>query len=160
VRTLARAVLIPATMEPTLARNKRAGATQFDLRPVLLEAITPGLEALLERVFEREVMPALTPIALDQKHPLPDLPAGSVGIVVRFRRARPRTGIVLVAPLLPRVIAIEGQTESTVVRVEDAVARYVSKLFTTLPVERCWSFRITRRAGEPEQLHFVVARAA
>jgi len=147
-------------MEPTLSPKTRTGATHFELRPALQEALSPDLEALLAGAFEREVMPALTPVALDQKHPLPDLPAGSVGVVVRFRRARPRTGIVLVAPLLPRVITVEGQTQSITVRIEDAVARYVSKLFTTLPVERCWSFRITRRTDEPEQLRFVLGRAA
>jgi hypothetical protein len=68
------------------------------------------LDALLAGSFEREVLPALTPIALDQKHPLPDLPAGSVGLFVRFRQpSKRRTGVVLVPPLLPRSTLPEGR---------------------------------------------------
>ena len=61
--------------------------------------------------------------------------------------------------LLPRSFSIQSPSQTLTVRVEDAIARYVSRLFTTLPVERCWSFRVTR-TDEPEQLRFVIARAA
>jgi len=140
--------------------HSRAGATHFDLRPVLLATLTPEMDEVLAGVFQRDVLPALTPIALDGAHPLPDLPAGSVGLVVRFRRpARRRMGVVLVPSLLPRSLSVHGPSQTLTVRVEDAIARHVAMLFTTLPVERCWSFRVTR-TDEPEQLRFVIGRAA
>jgi len=45
------------------------------------------------------------------------------------------------------------------VRVEHAIARYISDLFTTLPVEKSWSFRVTR-TDEPAQLRFVFRNVA
>jgi polyphosphate kinase len=147
-------------MERSGRPASRAGATQFELRAVLLAALTPETDAALADLFDRELLPALTPIALDGKHPMPDLPAGSVGVVVRFRRpGRRRVGVVVVPSLLPRSLSIRGPSQEMTFRVEDVIARYVSRLFTTLPVEKCWSFSVTR-SDEPEQLRFVIARAA
>jgi len=147
-------------MERTTPQKRRIGAASVEFRPVVLEPLSRSDDSLLARSFQEQVLPALTPIALDHAHPLPGLPAGSIGVVVRFRRpSEHRIGVVLVPPLLPQSLTVHGREHSMTVRVEHAIARYVSVLFTTLPVERCWSFRVTRN-GEPAQVRVVIRNVA
>ena len=63
------------------------------------------------------------------------------------------------APLLPQWLTVQYTERSITVRVEHAIARYVSDLFTTLPVEKSWSFRVTR-TDDPAQLRFVIRNVA
>jgi polyphosphate kinase len=157
---LARIVLVPKGMERSTPQTRRIGAISFELRPVILEPLSESDASLLARSFREQVLPALTPIALDHAHPLPDLPAGSIGLFVRFRRpSEQRVGVVLVPPLLPQSLTVRYPERSITVRVEHAIARYVSDLFTTLPVEKSWSFRVTR-TDEPAQLRFVIRNVA
>ena len=147
-------------MERSSLQKRRVGATSFELCPIVLEPLAQSDASLLARSFREQVLPALTPIALDHTHPLPDLPAGSIGLFVRFRRtSEQRVGVVLVPPLLPQWLTVRYPERSITVRVENAIARYVSDLFTTLPVEKSWSFRVTR-TDEPEQLRFVIPNVA
>jgi polyphosphate kinase len=157
---LARIVLVPKRMERSSPQKRRIGATSFEFCPIVLEPLPQSDDSLLARSFREQVLPALTPIALDHSHPLPDLPAGSIGLFVRFRRpSEQRVGVVLVPPLLPQWLTVRYPERSITVRVEHAIARYVSDLFTTLPVEKSWSFCVTR-TDEPEQLRFVIPNVA
>ena len=147
-------------MERSSPQKRRIGATSFQLSPVVLEPLPQPDDSLLARSFREQVLPALTPIALDHAHPLPDLAAGSIGLLVRFQRhSERRIGVVLVPPLLPQWLTVQGPKHSMTVRVEHAIARYISDLFTTLPVEKSWSFRVTR-TDEPAQLRFVFRNVA
>jgi polyphosphate kinase len=147
-------------MERRSIPQRRIGASSFQLSPVVLEPLAEPDDSLLVRSFREQVLPALTPIALDHAHPLPHLPAGSIGVFVLFRRpSEHRLGVVLVPPLLPQWLNVHDPQCSITVRVEDAIARYISHLFTTLPVEKSWSFRVTR-TDEPVQPRFLIRDVA
>ena len=98
--------------------------------------------------FAREVFPVLTPIALDPGHPFPHLRNKSLNLAVRFTPnapgARLRYGVVPVPSVLPRLVEVPDQGRRTYVLLEDLIARYVAQLFPGMPVEGCWSFRVTR----------------
>jgi polyphosphate kinase len=126
---------------------------------VLLDELLPALEqagmrlfrgswpaaaqAAAAEFFEREVLPVLTPLAIDPGHPFPHLRNKSVNLAIAFATppgARLRYGVVPVPSLLPRVVPVPDGA----VLLEDVIARHVSRLFPEMPVQGCWAFRVTR----------------
>ncbi|HEY2029426.1 MAG TPA: polyphosphate kinase 1, partial [Myxococcales bacterium] len=120
---------------------------------VLLDEILPALEAiglklsrdakLAAEFVEREVVPVLTPLALDPGHPFPHLRNKSLNLAVRFAgpaEARLRWGVVPVPEILPRMVPVADGF----VLLEDAIAANVGLLFPGQPVDGCWPFRLTR----------------
>jgi polyphosphate kinase len=120
---------------------------------VFLDEILPALEkvgvrltrngAAAAQFIEREVVPVLTPLALDPGHPFPHLRNKSLNLAVRFagpQGARLNWGVVPVPAILPRLVPVpEG-----VVLLEDAIAANVAMLFPGQPIDGCWAFRVTR----------------
>jgi hypothetical protein len=114
--------------------------TRVEVRPVLREVRSPETEAFLERCFRGEILPLLTPVALDRGHPLPTLRGGTRGLAVRFRGADPRRyGVVLVHPALPANIEAPG---GELIPLEHVIAAHVPALFGRLSIESCWVFRV------------------
>ena len=103
----------------------------------------PAAQAAAAEFFEREVLPVLTPLAIDPGHPFPHLRNKSLNLAISFATppgARLRYGVVPVPSLLPRVVPVpEGA-----VLLEDVIARHVARLFPEMPVQGCWAFRVTR----------------
>jgi polyphosphate kinase len=110
---------------------------------VLGNALSPQSESAAAEFFQREVLPVLTPLALDPAHPFPHLRNKSLNLAIRFAArpgARLRYGVVPVPLLLPRLVPVpEG-----LVLLEDVIARHVAQLFPEMPIEGCWAFRVTR----------------
>src|SRR3954468_18258911 len=105
--------------------------------------LSPESEKAAAGFFEREVLPVLTPMALDPAHPFPHLRNKSLNVALRFAAragARLRYGVVPVPSLLPRLVSLPDGS----VPLEDLIARYVTKLFPEMPIEGSWAFRLTR----------------
>src|SRR5712671_4912822 len=106
-------------------------------------ALPPESQAAVADFFQREVLPVLTPLALDPAHPFPHLRNKSLNIAIRFATrpgARLRYGVVPVPSLLPRLVTVPDGA----VPLEDVIAANVAQLFPEMPVEGCWAFRVTR----------------
>src|SRR5450432_2558628 len=143
--------MTPAEQLAAISQRCRALLAREDA--VLLDDILPALEKagmkllrdgqLAAQFVEREVVPVLTPLALDPGHPFPHLRNKSLNLAVRFAGAagaRLRWGVVPVPEILPRLVAAgEGA-----VLLEDAIASNVGLLFPGQPVDGCWAFRVTR----------------
>ena len=105
--------------------------------------MTAQQAAKLADYFERDVLPVLTPIALDPSHPFPHLRNKSLNLAVRFSEkagGRLRYGVVPVPAVLPRLVQV-GESYALL---EDVIAAHVTKLFPGMPVDGCWAFRVTR----------------
>jgi len=105
--------------------------------------LSPPQAAKLADYFERDVLPVLTPIALDPSHPFPHLRNKSLNLAVRFGEkaaGRLRYGVVPVPAVLPRLV----QLGDAYALLEDVIAAHVSQLFPGMPVDGCWAFRVTR----------------
>jgi len=79
-----------------------------------------------------QVLPVLTPLALDPSHPFPHLRNKSLNLAIPSRRgpeARLAYGVVPVPSLLPRLVWIPGGA----VLLEDVIARHLAPLFPTCP---------------------------
>jgi polyphosphate kinase len=106
----------------------------------------------LERYFEREVEPVLSPLGLDPARPFPRIQNKSLNFIVRLagQDAFGRdTGLAIVqAPRsLPRVVALpEEDGRKRVVLLTGIVQQFVSKLFSGMEVLGCYQFRVTRNS--------------
>src|SRR5881275_1790262 len=124
-------------VEDVLPALQRAGVH------LLSGTLSPASEAAAASYFQREVLPVLTPLALDPAHPFPHLRNKSLNVAIRFATragARLRYGVVPVPSLLPRLVSVPDGA----VPLEDIIARHVAQLFPEMPVEGCWAFRVTR----------------
>ena len=116
----------------------------IEIRPVLRRVRPKETEAYLAAYFESEVLPLVTPIALDRGHPLPKLREGARGVLVRFRDAPSRKyGVVLVHPALPSIVEAPGSER---VPLDHVVATQVASLFDE-PIDGCWAFRLVDRSA-------------
>jgi polyphosphate kinase len=148
------------------ARTRSLVDSQYScLNEVLLPALRhQGIELLaraiwnadtarwLERYFEREVEPVLSPLGLDPARPFPRIQNKSLNFIVRLagQDAFGRdTGLAIVqAPRsLPRVVALpEEDGRKRFVLLTGIVQQFVSKLFAGMEVLGCYQFRVTRNS--------------
>jgi polyphosphate kinase len=119
---------------------------------------------LLRRYFEREIFPALTPLAFDPGHPFPHISNLSVNlaVVIGDPEAGERFARVKVPAVFPRLLPIpsEERAESydtlglvetgsnNFVWLEQVVAANLDMLFPDLEVKAAYPFRITRDADQ------------
>ena len=151
------------------ARARALVAEQYrvlndELAPALTEAgihllqpkgTTRAQSAALERYFQLEVEPVLSPLALDPARPFPKIQNKSLNFIVKlagtdaFGRDT-HLAIVQVPRSLPRVINLPRQdgdsSQLTLVYLSTIVQRYVGKLFEGMKIEGCWQFRVTRNS--------------
>ena len=149
-------------------RSNRLVARQYQL---LNDTLTPALaaqgivillstmwneaqRAWAEQVFESEIEPLLTPIALDPAHPFPRILNKSLNFVIEldgtdaFGR---KAGIAIVqAPrALPRVIRLPQEISGAphgVMLLTSVVGGFVDRLFPGLAVKSVNQFRVTRNS--------------
>ncbi len=113
---------------------------------------TPETEKWLERYFEHEVEPVLSPLGLDPARPFPRIQNKSLNFIVRLEGkdafGRDSDLAIVQAPRsLPRVVPvpIEG-TQRTLVLLTGIVQAFVQKLFAGIKVLGCYQFRVTRNS--------------
>jgi len=117
---------------------ERAGVRLFRGRDLPAES-QPGIADF----FQRQVLPVLTPLALDPAHPFPHLRNKSLNLAIRFAArpgARVRYGVVPVPALLPRLVQVPGGA----ILLEDVISLHLGPIFPEMPIEGCWPFRVTR----------------
>jgi polyphosphate kinase len=134
------------TIEPQL---ERAGI-QF----MLAKDWTPAQEKWAHGIFRTELLPLLTPIALDPAHPFPKVANKSLNFIVSLdgkdafgRRAR--LAVVQAPRALPRVIQMPkhlAKSDYGFVLLSSFVQKFVGDLFPGLMIVECHPFRVTRNS--------------
>jgi len=124
-------------------------------RDILLlgaEEWTPEAHKWLERYFELEVEPVLSPLGLDPARPFPRIQNKSLNFIVRLEGkdafGRDSEHAIVQAPRsLPRVVPVplEG-SKRTLVLLTGIVQAFVQKLFSGIEVVGCYQFRVTRNS--------------
>jgi polyphosphate kinase len=124
-------------------------------RDILLlgsEEWTPEAHTWLERYFELEVEPVLSPLGLDPARPFPRIQNKSLNFIVRLEGkdafGRDSEHAIVQAPRsLPRVVPVplEG-SKRTLVLLTGIVQAFVQKLFSGIEVVGCYQFRVTRNS--------------
>ncbi|MBI2380286.1 MAG: polyphosphate kinase 1 [Gammaproteobacteria bacterium] len=117
---------------------------------------TPEITAWIEELFLREVLPVVSPVALDPAHPFPRLVNKSLHFIVEldgkdaFGR-QPGYGIVHVPRSLPRIIRLpKALCESCsddghhFVFLSSIIHAHTQELFPGMKINGCYQFRLTR----------------
>lgn len=133
-----------------------------DLRPALAkagivvcvpESLTDGQNAFLDRYFESEVFPVLTPLAIDPAHPFPHLHNKSLNLAIRLERQgedppHQRYAMLQVPSVLRRLVSLpdEEDGQRRFVLLEDVIGRRLDSLFGGFRVVASVAFRVTRNS--------------
>ncbi len=103
--------------------------------------------AHLVEVFQRQIFPVLTPLAVDPGHPFPYISNLSLNLVVEVQdpsTGERRIARVKVPPVLPRFVVMpDGER---FVPLEQVIAAHLDTLFPGMSVGEHYAFRVTRNA--------------
>jgi polyphosphate kinase len=121
------------------------------IRRLLPDQIAAEYAEYLERLFEREIYPIVTPRAVDATD-FPLLTGLGLELLVRLNPAtarshKPRFAVVTLPKRLSRFITVPVQQEGyDYTLLEDVVSMFREKLFPGEAISECVPFRITRNA--------------
>src|SRR5213080_721714 len=109
--------------------------------------------AWARKYFQEEVLPMLTPLAVDASHPFPELLNKSHNLLVRAkaqRRGEPLLAIVQVPRVVPRLILMprgKGDDEPwDYIYLASLIKHYIAELFPGLILDGVHAFRVTRNS--------------
>jgi polyphosphate kinase len=103
----------------------------------------------LREMFQSEVFPVLTPLAIDPVHPFPHLLNKSLNLCVLLQR--PHDGeklfaLVQVAAVLPRFVQLPGEKGHVFVPLETVIRMHLPDLFGGMEILKAAVFRVTRNS--------------
>lgn len=129
------------------------------------EKLTQEQKEYLDRYFEKNIYPVLTPMAMDSSRPFPLIRNKSLNIGALIKKKQQKKkgkdgkegkdskhdlefATVQVPSVLPRIIALpDGEDDvKNVILLEEVVERYIDKLFLSYDVECACPYRIMRNA--------------
>jgi polyphosphate kinase len=140
-------------LRPALEKEGILLHTQPDVR-----GLTDEQKQHLTNVFQREVFPVLTPLAIDTVHPFPHLQNKSLNLAVLLRRphnAERLFAVVQVPGVLPRFVSLPppkpGADDKTVgkhvlVPLETVIRLHLPRLFPGMEMDHATAFRVTRNS--------------
>ena len=104
---------------------------------------------VLDGIYERGILPLLSPIAVDPAHPFPFIPNLGFGMALSLARegdAEPLNALIPIPSHVPRFVCLsEGRKGGAdYVMIEDVLAYYAPALFPDFDLIDCGEFRITR----------------
>ena len=114
--------------------------------------LAPADRQWLEAFYRAEVLPVLTPLAIDPAHPFPRLLNKSLNLIVQFRRAdrrkaRHRLLVVQVPRVLPRLIKLPRENGGQAyVFLGRLIAHHLGELLAGREILGAWAFRVTRNS--------------
>ena len=97
--------------------------------------------------FERDILPALTPLAIDPSHPFPVLTNKGLYLLALLRdpaSGELRRAVVPVPRILPRILALSDRKSFTFL--SHVIQLFIHRLFPGLELQGSWAFRITRNS--------------
>ena len=143
---------------------ERARAFQLEQASCLKEILTPLREAgificsmrdlneaqltFAREMFADEILPVLTPLAVDPGRPFPFLANQSLNIGVRMRNGEDNNvyAVVQVPSILPRFIPLPEDTRRCFLPLEELIAYYLPQICDLHEIAAYGFFRITRSA--------------
>jgi len=110
-----------------------------------LDELSDAQRAAITEMYDRQIAPTLTPLAVGPGLPFPYISGLSLnlGLLVRDPETREqRFARVKVPPGLPRLLPVDGH----LVPLEQIMAAHIDRLFPGMQVVECVVFRVTRDA--------------
>jgi len=135
--------LYAALMEEILPALAQRG-----IRILPVEGLDADQKAHLSRYFKEEVLPVLTPLAIDYSRPFPMLGNLTLNLALLLEPVegedQPRLAVVQAPGRLPRMVRLVGGDGNTYAWLEDVICSELSALFPGQKVLESAAFRIAR----------------
>lgn len=122
------------------------------LRFLDVDRLSPEQQRFVKSYFTTNVLPVLTPLALEELSPRPLLPGLTLYLALVLQRQgdadepAERFVVVPVPGTLPRFITVPGEQGVSLVRLEDVMLSHLGVLFSGYRIQGRTLFRITRDA--------------
>ncbi len=124
---------------------KRA-MVKVGIKVLTLQAIGKGALAHVEQHFIEQVLPVLTPQALDPAHPFPFIPNQGISLIFEMRRKDDGEivrQLVMIPPSLPRFVPVPG-AGLRFVTMETLIIRFIGQMFPDHELLAAGAFRVIR----------------
>ena len=132
-------------------REVRASLAETEIHIADELRIKPEAHQWLEAFFLEEILPVITPQALDPAHPFPFVHNEGMGLLFTLTRDADQEQImvmILIPTALPRFVRvpsdITGSGEAIYISIASLVQRYAKKLFPGFTIEGDGLFRVLR----------------
>ncbi len=137
-----------------LARDLDPALERAAIRRIPWDKTTPEQSIHLDRIFEQEILPLLTPRAIDPEQEFPMIAGLTLHLAVRLRRAEAATGapagegwaVVAIPRTLSRFYTVPAEDAYHYVLAEDLIRGHLDRLFPGCEILETAIFRITRNA--------------
>lgn len=115
------------------------------IQRVKWDSLSESEKSELTKKFQREILPILTPLAVDPAHPFPHISGLSLnlGIFIHQHKEDPRFVRVKVPSNLPRLIMISENDDSYLL-LEDLIAEHLNLILPGTEIDDFYFFRVTR----------------
>jgi len=128
---------------PDLASNK--------IKFFKYDELNEADRAKVNNYFEDEIFPVLTPLAIDNVHPFPNLINRSLALAILLDdpdtyEVEEKVCVIQIPSNISRFYSIESDTQISYILLEEIIKANAEKLFSGMRVIDCFSFRITRNA--------------
>ena len=135
-------------MYSVLRREILPELTQNGVHFADVGSLTEEQAAWLDRYYDEQVYPVLTPMAVDATRPFPLILGRTLnlGLLLESEDDEPMFATVQVPSGLNRVVQLPGGQGTTVILLEQIVTRSIGSLFHGRKVICCAPYRITRNA--------------
>jgi len=120
------------------------------IRLVELSDLNEGHSAFVKSLFVTDILPVLTPLAIDPGHPFPRLLNRSINIVFLLtdhKQSTSKVAVLQVPPILQRLVDINIHPQhQSYVLLEKIIQEHADILFPGYTVQESHCFRVTRDA--------------
>jgi polyphosphate kinase len=127
-------------------RNLRARLAEKSIQLVSSEAIDGADARWLKDYFVEQIVPVITPQAIDPAHPFPFVASQGMGLMFSLTRkadGAPVMEMVLIPSALPRFIRVPGEA-ALFISIEDLLCRHADALFPGFVIQGSGVFRVLR----------------
>ena len=105
----------------------------------------------LDKYFDEEIFPVLTPIAMDNVHPFPNLVNRTLAFAIVLddpdtEVVEDKVSVLQIPGNFPRFISIGKENSTQYLLLEELIEANAHKLYPGMLITDCYAFRITRNA--------------
>jgi len=127
------------------------GLLQSDVRIFKYDELDEEQRKSVDNYFEDEIFPVLTPLAIDNVHPFPNLINRSIALAILLddpdtKEVEEKVCVVQIPNNISRFYSINPENQNSYILLEDIIKANAEKLFTGMNAIDCFAFRITRNA--------------
>jgi len=147
-----RASLLPLIEEHELCFNNEVltSMSKQGIKIVDLSDLNEGHSAYVKSLFVTDILPVLTPLAIDPGHPFPRLLNRSLNIVFLLtdhKKVTSKVAVLQVPPILSRLVGINiHPSHQSYVLLEKIIQEHADILFPGFTIQESHCFRVTRDA--------------